>query len=555
MVGQNLLCLLAFLAFSSLTSPAHGSPLEIMAAPNLLRVGSTENVFVEVQDCELQNDISVEITVMNHPTKATRLASTYVTLTSSNKCQAFGQIMIPPGHFSKDPTMKQYVYLQAQFPDRLLEKVVLVSFQSGYIFIQTDKTLYTPSSRVLYRLFAVKPGMEPVESATEIFTEIVTPDGIIVPDNIISLRSGIYSGQYLLGEIVVPGVWKLVAKFQSNPQQSYSAEFEVKEYVLPSFEVKITPQSSFFYVDDQELTINIKATYLFGEEVDGTAYVVFGITHEGQKRSLPRSLQTVSVDRGNGQVTLKKEHITETFPNILELVGGSIYVTVSVLTETGGEMVEATLRGIQIVTSPYTIHFKGTPKYFKPVMSFDVAIEVVNPDETPASRIPVVVEPGPVNGLTVENGMAKLTINTEARKMKCAAPSRRKRARTIRDITTSLGEEDDNSFMDSNEIVSRTQFPESWLWQDIKLPACSPHQPNCDTTSLVTTVPLQDSITTWQFIGISLSATQGICVGDPLEVIVRKNFFIDLRLPYAAVRGEQIEIKAILHNYIPEAID
>lgn len=27
-----------------------------------------------------------------------------------------------------------------------------------------------------------------------------------------------------------PGVWKVVAKFHSNPQQSYSAQFEVKEY-------------------------------------------------------------------------------------------------------------------------------------------------------------------------------------------------------------------------------------------------------------------------------------------------------------------------------------
>lgn len=47
---------------------------------------------------------------------------------------------------------------------------------------------------------------------------------------------------------------------------------------------------------------------------------------------------------------------------------------------------------------------------------------------------------------------------------------------------------------------------------------------------------------------------EGICVGDSLEVIVRKEFFIDLRLPYSAVRGEQIEIKAILHNYSPDLI-
>lgn len=45
------------------------------------------------------------------------------------------------------------------------------------------------------------------------------------------------------------------------------------------------------------------------------------------------------------------------------------------------------------------------------------------------------------------------------------------------------------------------------------------------------------------------SHLQGICVADPLEVIVLKTFFIDLRLPYSAVRGEQLEIKAVLHYY------
>lgn len=50
------------------------------------------------------------------------------------------------------------------------------------------------------------------------------------------------------------------------------------------------------------------------------------------------------------------------------------------------------------------------------------------------------------------------------------------------------------------------------------------------------------------------SHPSGICVAEPLEVIVRKEFFIDLRLPYSAVKGEQIEVKAILHNYSPDDI-
>ncbi|XP_008300942.1 complement C3-like [Stegastes partitus] len=851
---RNLLLLLASLALAALTSPADGAPLKVMSAPNLLRVGTPENIFVECQDCT-GGDIKVDISVMNHPTKSKRLASASVTLRSADSFQQFGQITIPPADFRKDPNVKQYVYLQAQFPDRLLEKVVMVSFQSGYIFIQTDKTLYTPNSKVHYRMFAVTPRMEPVErddgnkEDASIAIEIVTPEGIILPLDPVSLNAGIHSGGYQLPEIVSTGVWKVVAKFHSNPQQSFSSDFEVKEYVLPSFEVKLKPKESFFYVDSQQLIVDIEAKYLFGEQVHGTAYVVFGVISGKEKKGLPDSLQRVPIRNGEGSVTLKREHITSTFKNILELVGKSIFVSVSVLTESGSEMVEAETRGIQIVTSPYTIHFKRTPKYFKPGLSFDVAVEVLNPDETPAQGVSVVVNPGEVHGATAANGMAKLTVNSaasdatlsitaktndprlspdrqavatmradpyntksknyihigvdtaelalgdnlkislhlnrrenqdaditylilsrgqlvkseryrtrgqalislilpitkemlpsfrivayyhpsdnevvsdsiwvdvkdacmgslklepmrpapsyEPRKMfgfrvtgdpqatvglvavdkgvyvlnnkhrltqkkvwdivekydtgctpgggkdsmsvfydaglvfesntasgtayrqelKCPAPARRRRAATIMDVTTSLldqykgdlereccldglrdtpvsygcerrseyildgascvtaflnccktmeneraerrednlqlarSEEEDESYMDSNDIVSRTNFPESWLWSEVELPPC--RQGNCETTSLTKTVPLQDSITTWQFTGISLSKTHGICVSEPLEVIVRKEFFIDLRLPYSAVRGEQLEIKAILHNYSPDDI-
>uniref|UniRef100_A0A669BJL2 Complement component c3a, duplicate 5 n=1 Tax=Oreochromis niloticus TaxID=8128 RepID=A0A669BJL2_ORENI len=391
---------------------------EMMSAPNLLRVGTAENIFVECQDCT-GGDVRVEINVMNHPTKTKRLATTSVTLNSANNFQQLGKVTIPAGDFSKDPNAKQYVYLQAQFPDRLLEKVVMVSFQSGYIFIQTDKTLYTPNSKVHFRMFALTPQMEPVErdeaaqTDVSIAIEFVTPEGIVLPLDPVALKSGIHSGDFQLGEIVSTGLWKVVAKFQSNPQQIYSAEFEVKEYVLPSFEVKLTPLTQFFHVNSRDFTVRIKATYLFGQEVEGTAYVVFGVIKKDQsKQSFPDSLQRVPIENGEGEVTLKREDITKVERDINSLVGGAIFVSVSVLTESGSEMVEAELRGIQIVTSPYTIHFKRTPKYFKPGMSFDVVVEVLNPDETPAQNIPVVINPGEVRGLTAANGMARLTINT-----------------------------------------------------------------------------------------------------------------------------------------------
>uniref|UniRef100_A0A3B4F898 Complement C3-like n=1 Tax=Pundamilia nyererei TaxID=303518 RepID=A0A3B4F898_9CICH len=822
---------------------------EVMSAPNLLRVGTEENIFVEIQDNAGEENVIVSIIVRNFPRKDTMLASTTVTLTKENKFQGIGKIMIPAERFSNDPNIKHYVHLQGEFGTQTLEKIVLISLQYGYIFIQTDKTIYTPSTTVFYRIFAMRPNMEPVDKNYQPGTDTsvvvdINPDGIILESKLVLVVSGIYYGSYFLPEIVSTGTWKVVSKFNTNLKQTFEAEFEVKEYVLPSFEVKLTSQVPFFYVDSDELTINIKATYLFGKKVDGTAFVVFGVLVGNTKNGIPSSLQRVQINEGEGTVKLKREHIAQTFPNINDLEGNFIFAAVSVLTESGSEMVEAELRGIQIVKSPYTINFKKTPKYFKPGMSFDVTIQVLNPDNTPAKDIPVVVNPGDVKGHTADNGMAKLSINTvenseniiitattavenilparqrsatmivtphtsrnyihigletaevklgqnlkfslnlnrneeyditylilsrgqlvkhdrfraerqilishnvlitkemlpsfriiayyhvntevvsdsvqvdiqhscvgdlklEEKKynnykprgkfelkvtgdpgatvglvavdkgvyvinnkhrltqkkiweiiaaydtgctpgggkdsmnvfydagllfvasttsgtphrtdLKCPATSRRKRSTTLIDLRTSLiskyqdkeqieccldGMKDvpvpyicerrrdyivggpgcaeaflhcckemekvhvdrkvealklarnelDDDYINSYEISVRTSFPESWLWINFTLPNCTQNIKNCRTTFEKNDIPLPDSITAWHFTGISMSRTHGICVNDDLEILVQKTFFIDLRLPYSAVRGEQLEIKAILHNYEDELI-
>ncbi|XP_016115322.1 complement C3-like [Sinocyclocheilus grahami] len=177
-----------------------------------------------------------------------------------------------------------------------------------------------------------------------------------------------------------PGIWKVVTLFSKTPQKKFTADFEVREYVLPTFEVKLKPRKSFFYVGDESLTVDIEAKYLFGQKVDGNAFVVFGVMEDEKKTSIPASLQKVQIVEGEGTAELTNQMITDTFPNINQLVGRSIYVSVSLLTESGSEMVEAERRGIQIVTSPYTIHFKKTPHFFKPGMPFSVSAKTKDPE-------------------------------------------------------------------------------------------------------------------------------------------------------------------------------
>lgn len=85
---------------------------------------------------------------------------------------------------------------------------------------------------------------------------------------------------------------------------------------------------------------------------------------------------------------------------------------------------------------------------------------------------------------------------------------------------------------------------------------------------------LPDSITEWGVLAISASsdtgqrsgrpkrrinttrqqfphrcAYAGFCVAEPYNVRAWKRFFVDLRLPYSVARNEQVEIKAVIHNY------
>ncbi|XP_067260265.1 complement C3-like [Chanodichthys erythropterus] len=76
--------------------------------------------------------------------------------------------------------------------------------------------------------------------------------------------------------------------------------------------------------------------YLFGQKVEGNAFVVFGVMDGEKKTSIPASLQRVQIMKGAGTAELTREMITKTFPNIEQLVGRSIYVSVSLLTESAG---------------------------------------------------------------------------------------------------------------------------------------------------------------------------------------------------------------------------
>lgn len=85
----------------------------------------------------------------------------------------------------------------------------------------------------------------------------------------------------------------------------------------------------------------------------------------------------------------------------------------------------------------------------------------------------------------------------------------------------------------------RQFFPETWLWTAVTSDAAG-------RATHHATAP--DSITTWMLRAVALSKEHGLGIAEA-ELRVFQPFFVQLDLPYSAIRREEFPVKVALYNY------
>ena len=86
----------------------------------------------------------------------------------------------------------------------------------------------------------------------------------------------------------------------------------------------------------------------------------------------------------------------------------------------------------------------------------------------------------------------------------------------------------------------RQYFPETWLWEDVMTD---------DGGDASLTAEAPDSITTWVLRAVGISREHGLGIAET-QLRVFQPFFLQVDLPYSAVRGEEFSVKIALHNYL-----
>uniref|UniRef100_A0A8C4XXP1 Complement C4 gamma chain n=1 Tax=Gopherus evgoodei TaxID=1825980 RepID=A0A8C4XXP1_9SAUR len=325
---------------------AEQAPSFLITAPNVVHVGEHETITVQVHGAQS----SVKVTVYFKDEINSELLSdmTVFTLSQENNYQEMKKIMVKPDLMPEDMFKKRrkpYVLLVTEskelFKEHPQHTRILLSSKKGYIFIQTDKPIYTPSTKVKYRIFTLDNAMKPANEKIQVITG------------------------------------SLFFVF-------FCAE-------LPSFEVKLIPFEPFYHIWNKTFTFDIYATHSYGKGIDGIAYVRFGIIEETDKKIfLPGLEQQPSIQNGKGTVTLSTKALEEKITkNIAALEGHFLYVSITVIETASGEIQEEELSSVKFVKSPYTIDLSHTKQYFVPGAPFSVVASIASADGSPAADVSV----------------------------------------------------------------------------------------------------------------------------------------------------------------------
>ncbi|XP_056127943.1 complement C4 [Rhinichthys klamathensis goyatoka] len=361
----------------------------LIVAPNKIHLGVEETVSVQLHGAT--EEISMQLYFENQNPSKFLSEQKSIFLNKDNSYQAVVKLKVDPKKYESivgRKKMDPYVQLAATsnvFAGKVKKASIFLSTKRGYIFIQTDKPIYNPGEKAKYRIFTLDNYMLPIKD--EIHIQIANCKGLIVYNHIF-ISDQILEKTITIPEVELAGKWKIIASFHKYPESISAVEFEVKEYVLPTFEVKIESTQPYHILMSKSFPFNISARYTYGKGVNGIAYVRFGlIDGMGNKIYLPGTEQQIAVEDGTTNTEVCTEVLKKASKNNTQghIEGYYLYIAVSVLEKASGNLEEAESSSVKIVTSPYVVDLSKTKTYFTPGGLFSILATATYPD---GQRVP-----------------------------------------------------------------------------------------------------------------------------------------------------------------------
>ncbi|CAG0903768.1 unnamed protein product, partial [Darwinula stevensoni] len=279
------------------------------------------------------------------------------------------------------------------------------------LFVQTDKSLYLPGQAVRFRILVLDTGLKPLEKQVrEVWVE--NPSGIRTAQwKEPASTAGFVQLEFKLPQEPPQGNWKIKVDARGR---SFTEEkqFEVLEYVLPKYSVKIqTPKVLFG--DASTLDLKICSRYTHGGAVEGelSLKVEPSISiFDNLKDNYPGLVEEfhINLDKYtpvfHRQVKgCHKESIATAALGMdnRELAPSSVSITATVKEKgTGVEFTESVI--LQVERNPLEINLDASPANFKPGFVYNGLVKVKDKSGSPSRGQTIQICKDPSDGSSEE---------------------------------------------------------------------------------------------------------------------------------------------------------
>nr|BAA19844.1 alpha-2-macroglobulin [Limulus sp.] len=349
----------------------------ILTAPKSLTPGKSNILNLHLFDIKTNGFLRIGVKDQDD---GNVVAETEVSFNKDNPSSSI-QLTIPSGVEVKRP--KLYAngsYSSPSSNDFFFEKDINMHKDKLIVFVQTDKPLYKPGQTVKVRILPTTPDLKLVPKETIGSFQIENPDGIVLGYwPMLSFAEGIAQFELALPDEPTYGMWRIKGNIEDT--EIYE-NFEVKEYVLPKFEVKITPPS-YLLTNADSITWKICAQYTYGQPVEGTFVAETNVVkYNWEKEGVPVIHKEGLID-GCLDVTVNSSALGF---NEQRLSYRAVNMFAEVTEKGTGIKMNAT-DSIYRTSNPLNIMYleptsgKG---YLKPGLPFYGKLKVEKPDGTPA---------------------------------------------------------------------------------------------------------------------------------------------------------------------------
>ncbi|KAL3882564.1 hypothetical protein ACJMK2_028899 [Sinanodonta woodiana] len=303
-------------------------------------------------------------------------------------------------------------------------KQMLISYNTGYLFIQTDKPIYSPGfdrpTKAFIRVMPIHEDFR-LPVGKNVTVEIIDPRGVVMSKKYSQIANDtkFIRDEMILDSLAAKGIWTVKARFGDELETESNALFEVKEYVIPTFEVIITNVSRrYISANYESLSINVKSTYVYGKPVKGTCSLRLKLKDaEGNEEKFMPYVKPKLLD-DNGQVEITIDIRNNVIPglNNIDTDGKRLVLDATVQETTTGNTQTVRDQSVFFSNNPYVLKFFRSSSSFQPGFPYELRIDAFHLAGDPAANIRLnlaVNSPGYVTITTDDNGRAFYRLNTD----------------------------------------------------------------------------------------------------------------------------------------------